>query len=151
MTSLTPTKPSAPRRPDLDTLFTVNPDGSHNVIHTADVSGRFQVRKGVLRTVLLLVYLVFPWLEIGGHPAVLIDIQRRHFFLFGKTFNAQDFPLAFFWLSGIGFALIVVSALYGRVWCGHACPQTVLLEGLFRRVERWIEGDASSRRRLREM
>ena len=139
------------RRPDLDSLFTVNADGSHNVIHTADVHGRFQLRKRVIWSLLVLVYLAFPWIEINGHPAVLIDIAQRHFYLFGKTFNAQDFPLAFFYLSGIGFTLIVLSALFGRVWCGYACPQTVFLDGLFRRIERLVEGTATQRKRLQEL
>jgi len=144
-------KKAAERRPDLDSLFSVNPDGSHNVIHTADVHGRFQVRKRLVWTLLVLVYLAFPWIEINGHPAVLIDIAHRNFYLFGKTFNSQDFPLAFFYLSGIGFSLIVLSAIYGRVWCGYACPQTVFLDGLFRRIERLVEGNATQRKKLQQM
>lgn len=147
-----PTKRDAAghRRPDLDALYCINPDGSRNTIHTADVRGRYQVRKKVIWAVLIAIYLVVPWIEVGGHPAVQIDIERRHFFLFGSTFNAQDFWLAFFVVSGVGFALFVVSALYGRVWCGYACPHTVFLEGVFRRVERWLEGGATQRKRLAE-
>ena len=145
-----PSAVQPPRRPSVDTLFSVNPDGSHNVIHTADVHGRFQVRKRVIWTLLVVLYLALPWVLIGGHPAVLIDIERRAFYCFGQTFNAQDFPLAFFFLTGIGFTLIVASALFGRAWCGYACPQTVFLEGLYRRVERWIEGGATQRQRLQK-
>ncbi|MBK8098218.1 MAG: cytochrome c oxidase accessory protein CcoG [Planctomycetes bacterium] len=136
------------RRPDLDTVFSINPDGSRNSIHTADVSGRFQTRKQLLWFLLLGVYLAMPWVKIGGNPAVLIDIPARHFFLFGNTFNAQDFWLAFFFITGLGFTLFMVAALFGRMWCGYACPQTVFLEGLFRRVERWIEGPAPARHKL---
>jgi len=136
------------RRPDLDSLYCVNADGSRNKIHTADVRGRYQRRKWVLWTLLIAIYVALPWLRIGGHPAFLIDIPRRHFYLFGNTFNAQDFWLAFFVVSGIGFALIVVSALWGRVWCGYGCPQTVFLEGVFRRVERLFEGSAARRKKL---
>ena len=133
------------RRPDLETLYCVNDDGSRNVIHTADVKGRFQVIKKITWTLLISIYLALPWIEIGGHPAVLIEIATRHFYLFGHTFNAQDFYLAFFFVSGIGFALIVLSALYGRVWCGYACPQTVFLEGIYRQIERWIDGKSAQR------
>jgi cytochrome c oxidase accessory protein FixG len=136
------------RRPDVDTLFSVNPDGSRNAIHPADVRGRFQRRKHALWFLLLAVYLVVPWLEIGGHPVLLIDIPARHFFLLGQTFNAQDFWLAFFFVTGLGFALFVVAALFGRLWCGYACPQTVFLEGVFRRIERWIEGPPAARAKL---
>ncbi|MBX3463546.1 MAG: cytochrome c oxidase accessory protein CcoG [Planctomycetes bacterium] len=136
------------RRPDVDSLFSINPDGSRNAIHPADVRGRFQRWKNLLWTVLIAVYLVLPWLRIGGHPAFLIDIQSRHFYLFGQTFNAQDFWYAFFLVTGLGFALFVIAALFGRMWCGYACPQTVFLEGVFRRIERWIEGPPAARARL---
>ena len=134
------------RRPDVDTLFSVNPDGSRNAIHPADVAGRFQRRKRALWLLLVAIYLAVPWLKVGGHPALLIDIPHRHFYLFGQTFNAQDFWLAFFLVTGVGFALFMAAALFGRVWCGYACPQTVFLEGVFRRVERWIEGPPAARR-----
>ncbi|MFK7742066.1 MAG: cytochrome c oxidase accessory protein CcoG [Planctomycetota bacterium] len=136
------------RRPDLDTVFSINADGSHNVIHPADVRGRFQTIKHLLWIGLIVFYLSLPWLQVDGRPALLIDIEARHFYLFGQTFNAGDFWFAFFFVTGLGFALFVVAALLGRVWCGYACPQTVFLEGVFRRVERLIEGNAASRHRL---
>ncbi len=136
------------RRPDIDTLFSINPDGSRNVIHPADVTGRFQTRKNLLWIVLIAVYLVIPWLRIDGIPVLLLDLPARHFYLFGQTFNAQDFWYAFFFITGLGFTLFVAAGLYGRVWCGYACPQTVFLEGVFRRIERWIEGPAAARAKL---
>ena len=70
----------------------------------------------------------------------MLDIAHREFFLFGLTFNAQDAFLLFFLLTGVGFGLVYVAAVGGRVWCGFACPQTVFLEAVFRRVERLFEG-----------
>jgi len=134
-----------PSKPTLDRLFSVGADGSRRAIHPAAVRGKFQRWKNWIWAALIALYLVLPWVEIGGHPAILIDIQRRHFFLFGSTFNAQDFWLAFFFITGLGFALFVVSALYGRVWCGYGCPQTVFLEGVFRRIEIWFEGTPRAR------
>lgn len=136
------------RRPDIDTLYSVNADGSHNTIHPADVRGRFQRWKSLLWAVLIGFYLALPWIRIDGRPAFLIDIEARHFHLFGNTFNAQDFWYAFFFVTGLGFALFVVAALFGRMWCGYACPQTVFLEGVFRRIERLLEGTAAARARL---
>lgn len=148
MTS-TGTKPGK-RRPDLDSLYCLNEDGSRNTIHTADVRGRFQTVKRRLWLFLVGLYLALPWIVINGKPAILIDVPKRSFYVLGMTFNAQDFYLFFFVLTGVGFGLYVVSALFGRVWCGYGCPHTVFLEGVYRRVERWFDGDAVRRKRLAE-
>jgi cytochrome c oxidase accessory protein FixG len=142
-----PTDPRTerPRLPDLETVYTINTDGSRNFLHPADVKGRWQRRKNAVFALLIAIYAVLPWIVVRGRPAVLIDIPGREAFLFGKTFTNQDFYLLFFLLSGIGFGLFVLTALWGRVWCGFACPQTVYLEGVFRRIERWIEGPRDTR------
>ena len=120
-------------------------DGRRTFVVPADVSGRFWWRRRLIFAVLVAIYVALPWVEIGGHPAVFLDLAHRTFYLFGATFNAQDFWMSFFLLSGVGFALIVVTALWGRVWCGYACPQTVFLDGIYRQVERWIEGPRNIR------
>lgn len=120
-------------------------DGSRKFVHPADVAGRFTRIRWVVFAVLIAIYAALPWITIGGHPAVFLDIQHRRFYLFGGTFNAQDAWLVFFLVSGVGFALIAMTALWGRIWCGYACPQTVFLEGFYRRVERWIEGPREQR------
>ncbi len=123
----------------------IQKDGRRVMIHPADVDGRFfRARWGVF-IVLLGVYLAVPWITIGGHPAVLLDIVGRRFFLFGHVFNSQDAFLAFFLLTGIGFGLIAMTAVAGRLWCGWACPQTVFMEGVFRPLQRIIEGPAAHR------
>jgi cytochrome c oxidase accessory protein FixG len=138
---------SEKRRPDLDSMYCINEDGSRNMIHPADVKGRFQVRKKLLWALLVAIYSILPWIQIGGHPAVLIDLPRRHFYLFGGVFNASDFYMFFFFVGGFGLSLILFSALFGRIWCGYGCPQTVFMEGFFRRVERWIDGPAGKRQK----
>ena len=122
-------------------------DGSRNYVHPADVKGRFTRLRYIIFSVLIAVYVVLPFIKIGGHPAVFMDIVNRRFYLFGSVFNAQDFWLMFFLLSGVGLSLLIVTAIKGRLWCGYACPQTVFLEGVFRRVERAIEGPRAQRLR----
>lgn len=137
-------KPRA-RRPDLDTVYTINPDGSRNFLHPADVHGPWQHRKHVVWAVLIAIYILLPWIAIGGHPAVHIDLRSRSAHLFGQGFTNQDFYLVFFLVSGLGFALFVATSLWGRIWCGYACPQTVFLEGVFRKIERILEGPRDER------
>lgn len=133
------------RRPDLDTVYTINADGSRNFLHPADVRGRWQVLKNLTFMILLVVYVALPWLQVHGRPAIHIDLPGRNAYLFGLTFTNQDFYLMFFVVTGIGFSLFVITALLGRIWCGYACPQTVFMEGVFRKIERWIEGPRVTR------
>jgi cytochrome c oxidase accessory protein FixG len=79
---------------------------------------------------------------------VFLDVAERRFHLFGLTLAAQDLWLLFFVITGLGFSLFFITALLGRIWCGWACPHSVFLDHVFRRIERLIEGDAVQRRTL---
>ncbi len=131
----------------IEPASSIRSDGSRNYVHPADVTGRFTRLRYVIFAVLIVIYLALPFVHIRGRPAVFLDIVHRQFYLFGATFNAQDFWLAFFLLSGMGLILIIVTTVKGRIWCGYACPHTVFLEGVFRRVERLIEGPRQERLR----
>ncbi len=115
-------------------------DGHRKRIVPADVRGRFHTARTIVFALLIALAASLPWIHIGGAPALFLDIEHRKFFLFGATLNAQDTWLLFFVLSGAGFSLVTLTAIVGRAWCGWTCPQTVLLDGVYRRVERWFEG-----------
>jgi len=142
------TAATARRKPTRESVTTINQDGSRFFLHPSDVTGPYTWARRAVAALLILIYAALPWIQIGGHPAVFLDVVNRRFHLFGLTFATQDLYLLFFFITGLGFSLFVVTALFGRIWCGWACPQTVFLEHVYRRIERWIEGDAPSRRRL---
>jgi cytochrome c oxidase accessory protein FixG len=122
-------------------------DGRRHAIQPADVHGRFHRARAGAFALLVACWAALPWVKLGGHPAVFLDVDTREFFLFGATFNAQDTWLLFFLMTGVGFGLVYATALAGRVWCGWACPQTVFLEGVYRRIERLVEGPREKRMR----
>lgn len=137
-----------PSRPSKHTPTTINTDGSRNFLHPADVSGFFTRWRRLFALLLVGIYLLLPWLPIGGHPAVFLDVINRRFHLFGLSFAAQDLWMAFFLITGLGFSLFFVTSIFGRIWCGWACPHSVFLEQIYRPIERLIEGDATARRKL---
>ncbi|MCB1226098.1 MAG: cytochrome c oxidase accessory protein CcoG [Verrucomicrobiales bacterium] len=135
---------------NLTSLGSINADGSRRYIHPADVAGPFTRWRRLVAGLLLLIYIALPWIPVGGYPAVFLDVAQRRFHFFGMTFATQDLWVAFFFAAGLGFSLFFVTSLLGRIWCGWTCPYTVFLEHVFRRVERWIDGDAPARRKLED-
>jgi cytochrome c oxidase accessory protein FixG len=136
------------KRPNLDSVTTINQDGSRFFLHTADVSGKWTTLRRIFGAVLIAIYIALPWIPINGSPALFFDVEQRRFHVFGLTLVPQDLWVMFFGVTGLGFTLFFVTALLGRLWCGWACPYTVFLDHVFRRIERWTEGDAVARRKL---
>ena len=136
------------RKPSRESVTTIGEDGSRPFLHPADVRGPWTRWRRFVALVLIGLYVSLPWIPVGGRPAVFLDVMERRFHLLGFTFTAQDFWLSFFLITGVAFILFYATALVGRLWCGWACPQTVFLEHVYRRLERWLEGDATARRKL---
>lgn len=126
----------------------IDASGHRNFIIPAEVRGFFNTRKKYLHFFLLLIFIGLPWLQINGEQAVLLNISARKFHFFGMNLRAHDAPLIFFILLGLSAGLALITALFGRVWCGWACPQTVFIESLFRQIEKWTEGNYIERRKL---
>ena len=141
---------SAAHQRSRQSLATIRADGSREFLFPADTQGRFTRARKYSAFALIAFYFSLPWIKINGYPAVFLDVAERRFHLFGITLAAQDLWLMFFVITGLGFSLFFVTALLGRVWCGWACPQTVFLDHVYRRIERWIDGDAVKRRALRD-
>ncbi len=139
----------AAKRPIVDSVTTINTDGSRNFLYPADVRGWFTSARVISGYALIAIYLLLPWIPVNGYPAVFLDVAERRFHFFGYTLAAQDTWLLFFAVTGLGFGLFFITALFGRLWCGWACPQTVFLDHVYRRIERWLEGDAAARRALK--
>jgi len=85
---------------------------------------------------------------VNGNPAVLIDLPGRRLFLFGSIFTAADTIFLLLLLLFLAFSLFFFTSLFGRVWCGYACPQTVFLDAIIRPLEEWIEGPRAQRMKL---
>ncbi len=103
----------------------------------------------ILVTVILLaLFFVGPFIQIDGRPFLLINIFERKFILFGAAFWPQDFYLLAITAITFFVFIILFTVSFGRIWCGWACPQTLFMEMVFRKIEYWIEGDAAKQRKL---
>lgn len=91
----------------------------------------------------MVLFFAIPHIRINGMPAIMLDLPRRHFTILGTTFLPTDTLLLMLLLASIVVGIFLFSALFGRVWCGWACPQTVYMEFIFRPIERLIEGGRS--------
>jgi cytochrome c oxidase accessory protein FixG len=126
-------------------LSTLNQDGTRRWIRPKLAHGRFLTRRRVLAYALIALFVLLPRIRIGGRPAVLFDLVSREIDIFGTVFRPSDgFVLALFGLVVV-LAVFFLTALWGRVWCGWGCPQTVYLEHVFRPIERFFEGSRGQR------
>lgn len=122
--------------------------GGRNFIYPKKPAGKlFTYRKWVSYFLLLCLF-SFPFLRFKGEPLVLLNFLERKFVFFGVIFTPQDFYL--FALAMLFFMVFIVcfTVIFGRLWCGWACPQTIFMEMVFRRIEYWIEGDANQQKKL---
>lgn len=92
-----------------------------------------------------------PFLEWDGHPLFMFNVLERQFVFFGVPFWPQDFHLVALGLITFMVFVVLFTVVFGRVWCGWACPQTIFMEMLFRKLENWIEGDYKAQQRLDAM
>jgi cytochrome c oxidase accessory protein FixG len=129
-------------------LSTLNADGSRRWIRPRLSPGRWLRARRLTAYALMLVFLLIPYLRVGGNPLLLLDLPRREFTLIGVTFLPTDMLLFTLLLTGSILAIFLVTALAGRAWCGWACPQTVYMEFLFRPIERLVEGGWRGSRKL---
>jgi len=131
-----------------DKVATVDQKGKRIWIFPQKPSGRLYNLRTWATLVYLIVFFGLPFVKVNGHPFFLVNVLERRFILFGQIFWPQDFFI--FALGMIVFILFIAlfTVVFGRVFCGWACPQTVFMELVFRKIEYWIEGDAAEQRIL---
>jgi cytochrome c oxidase accessory protein FixG len=118
-------------------------------VYPKTVHGVVRQTKWAILIVCLTIYYLLPWVRWHRGPgepsqALLLDISNERFYFFNLELWPQDIWLLAGALIMGAVALFLVTSLFGRLWCGYSCPQTVWTD-LFMWVERWVEGDRNER------
>jgi len=132
-----------------DTPAYVGEGGSRVWVYPKKPAGPLHNWRVVATIALLGLLFTGPFIKIGGQPLLLLNIFDRHFIIFGKVFWPQDMYLFIFLLLIFFVFIILFTVIFGRVWCGWACPQTLFMEMVFRKIEYWIDGDHNQQRKLK--
>lgn len=133
-----------------DRQGTIDEKGKRIWIFAKKPKGRLFNYRAIVATILLAFLFLAPFIEVNGEPLMLLNFMKREFIVFSVKFWPQDFHL--FGLMMISFLVFIIlfTVVFGRIWCGWACPQTIYLEMVFRRIEYLIDGDSAAQKRLKK-
>ena len=132
-----------------DSIATVNEQGKRAWIFPNKPHGKYYDFRTYFTWFYLIVLFVTPFIKYHGEPLFLFNVAEKKFILFGAIFWPQDF-----FIFGLGMLIFIVfialfTVVFGRLFCGWACPQTIFMEMIFRKIEYWIEGDANYQKALK--
>ena len=131
-----------------DTIGTIDVEGNRKFIFPKKPSGKFYDYRKWVSYFLLIVLVANPFIKINGNQFMMFNILERRFNILGFPFWPQDIYLfVLFMIIGVVF-VILFTVIFGRIFCGWICPQTIFLEMVFRRIEYWIEADRGAQIRL---
>ncbi len=134
-----------------DSVATITREGKRNFINPKKPKGKHYNLRTWFSIFYLIVFFTLPFIQVHGEPLVMFNILERKFIIFGMVFWPQDFFI--FGIATLTFVVFIIlfTVVFGRVFCGWACPQTIFMEMVFRKIEYWIDGDASRQKLLRAM
>lgn len=131
-----------------DSIGTIDDKGKRKFIFPKKPSGKWYNYRKIVSYFLLIILILNPFIKINGNQLMMFNVLERRFNIFGFPFWPQDFYIfVLFMIVGVVF-VILFTVIFGRIFCGWICPQTIFLEMVFRRIEYWIEGDRGAQIRL---
>ncbi|PZX94810.1 cytochrome c oxidase accessory protein CcoG [Flavobacterium aquariorum] len=131
-----------------DTIGTIDKEGHRKYIYPKKPSGKFYEYRKWVSYFLLIILVANPFIKINGNQFMMFNVLERRFNILSFPFWPQDFYIfVLFMVIGVVF-VILFTVIFGRIFCGWICPQTIFMEMVFRRIEYWIEGDRGAQIRL---
>ncbi len=130
-----------------DRVSNVNKKGLRKWVYATQPGGAFYKYRTWVSVFYLAIFFVLPLIKYNGMPFFMLNFLEGKFIVFGNIFWPQDFFI--FAVSMITFIVFVAlfTVIYGRLFCGWVCPQTVFMEMVFRKIEWWIEGSGAQQKK----
>lgn len=134
-----------------DSISTVDEQGKRIWVFPKKQLGKYFRLRAIVAYSLLAILFAGPYIRIGGEPLLMINVLERKFVLWGQIFWPQDIFIFAFGMIAALIGVILFTVVFGRLFCGWVCPQTVFMEMVFRRIEYWIDGDWQQQKKLHKM
>ncbi|NOT94180.1 cytochrome c oxidase accessory protein CcoG [Ferruginibacter sp.] len=134
-----------------DSVATISKEGKRNFINPKKPKGRLYNLRTWFSVFYLIVFFTLPFIKVYDEPLLMLNVLERKFIIFSMVFWPQDFFI--FGIAMLTFVVFVIlfTVVFGRIFCGWACPQTIFMEMVFRKIEYWIDGDSAKQKQLKEM
>ncbi len=117
-----------------DSVGTMDENGTRKWVFPRKPKGKYTNYREYVGYSLILLFVIMPFLKISGNPVLLINIIDRKFFILGQPFYLQDFfILALGAVTSVIFVMLF-TVVFGRIFCGWICPQTLFMEMIFRKI-----------------
>ena len=134
-----------------DSVATISKQGHRNYIFPKKPKGKLYNFRTFTSIIYLIVFFTLPFIKVNDEPLFMFNVLQRKFIFFGQIFWPQDFFIFALGLLTFIVFIILFTVVFGRIFCGWACPQTIFMEMVFRKIEYWLDGDYNAQRRLKEM
>lgn len=133
-----------------DTISTVTEEGKRSWVFPIKPYGKYYNLRTYFTWIYLIVFFTLPFIKYNQEPLFLFDVINKKFILFGAIFWPQDFFI--FMIGMVAFIVFIAlfTVVFGRLFCGWACPQTIFMEMIFRKIEYWIDGNAAYQKQLKK-
>lgn len=134
-----------------DAVSTISKEGNRNYVNPQKPVGKLYNLRSYFSYFYLILFFTLPFIKVEGEPLFLFNVLERKFIFFSKIFWPQDFFIFAIGLLTFIVFVILFTVAFGRIFCGWACPQTIFMEMVFRKIEYFIDGDANQQKKLKAM
>lgn len=132
-----------------DSVAHISAEGKRVWFFPKKPKGYFYNLRSYLSWIYLTVFFTLPFIKFHGAPLFMLNVIDRIYILFGVRFWPQDFFIFVLGMLIFVVFIILFTVIFGRVFCGWVCPQTIFMEMVFRKIEYWLEGDRKAQMALR--